>query len=220
MRKALSIFFLLVTIVARSQNPVPVVTLNSKDAGKPLIFFISGDGGWKGFTINLAQTLNKKGYSVIGLDAKSYFWTRKTPEQAAHDISTVLFNSLKERKNKSFILMGYSFGADVAPFIQNRLHKELRPGLMHVVLLSPSPKADFEVHLVEMMGLHKSNGLSVADEVNKLSCPVTLILGDHDSNQLVMNKKTNNVHSIFLPGNHHFNDNIELLVNSILPEID
>ncbi|MCU7547717.1 virulence factor [Chitinophagaceae bacterium LB-8] len=220
MRQVFLLFFVLFTVVARSQSPMPVVTLKSIDTGKPLIFFISGDGGWKGFAPTLAKTFNNKGYPVMGLDAKSYFWTRKTPEQAAKDIGALLVSFLKESKNKNFILMGYSFGADVVPFIQSRLHKELTPSLMHTVLLSPSPKADFEVHIMEMMGIIKSNGLSVAEEISKLTCPVTLVFGSDDSNQLMIPNKANSIHSIYLPGNHHFNDNINLLVNSIIPEID
>ena len=63
------------------------------------------------------QSLNKEGYAVIGLDAKDYFWNKKRPQEAATASEEVLNGSNKEWKKKNIVLIGYSFGADVSPFM-------------------------------------------------------------------------------------------------------
>ena len=52
---------------------------NSHD--KPLIFYISGDGGFNKFSTALCESFSKKGYDVCALNARSYFNNKKTPEQ-------------------------------------------------------------------------------------------------------------------------------------------
>ncbi len=54
-------------------HELPVTLLSSNDTSKPIIFYISGDGGWNNFSSSLAKTLNEKGYMVAGLNAKKYF---------------------------------------------------------------------------------------------------------------------------------------------------
>jgi pimeloyl-ACP methyl ester carboxylesterase len=45
------------------------------------VLFVPGDGGWRGFAINIAQAISQAGYDVYGLDTKRYLesFTGKTP---------------------------------------------------------------------------------------------------------------------------------------------
>ena len=67
------------------------------------------------------------------------------------------------------ILIGYSLGADVLPFMASRLSADLIPKVNRIVLLGPSHTADFEFHLTEWLGeySHKTD-LPVLPEVQKL----------------------------------------------------
>jgi len=38
---------------------------------KPVLFYISGDGGWNKFSNAFIQNLNGKGYEVVGLNARN-----------------------------------------------------------------------------------------------------------------------------------------------------
>lgn len=44
---------------------------------KPLLFYISGDGGFNKFSTSLCEALNKDDFDVIALNAKSYFYDKK-----------------------------------------------------------------------------------------------------------------------------------------------
>src|SRR6185437_16888061 len=101
----------------------PVKEWASTSQDKPLVFYLSGDGGLNKFSNSLCDGINKKGYEVMEFNSKSYFWDKKTPEQTAIDINNYLVKKISGRKNQQIVMIGYSFGADVLPFILSRLPK-------------------------------------------------------------------------------------------------
>src|SRR3954468_6994553 len=104
-------------ILSAQKTSLPLTFYPSADTTKPLIFYISGDGGFNKFSTSFMQSLNKEGYAVIGLNAKDYFWNKKKPEEVATAIEEAINGSNKEWKKKNIVLIGYSFGADVSPFM-------------------------------------------------------------------------------------------------------
>src|ERR1700710_2812618 len=87
-----SILFLIMVLSIKSiaQKDMPIDTLNSRDGSKPLVLYISGDGGFNSFSRSFAQQWNSRGYPVISLDSRSYFWSSRKPENAAADIAGLL----------------------------------------------------------------------------------------------------------------------------------
>lgn len=85
----------------------------------PLVFFISGDGGWKSWNQNVSEELAKKGMPVVDLNAQKYFWNEKTPQKVADELIVLIKQYMQTWNKSTFILLGYSFGACVAPFIAN-----------------------------------------------------------------------------------------------------
>jgi len=161
------------------------------------------------------QALNKEGYAVIGLNAKQYFWNQKKPQEAANAIEAAISESNKEWKKKNIVLIGYSFGADVAPFMLTRFSAAISPKISHLILLSPSTKTDFEIHVLQMLGWGKDAGESVPAEINKLAGPVTIITGD-DENEFPFNQlKIKNKQLIKMPGGHHYDGNISALCKQV-----
>ncbi|HEU0063823.1 MAG TPA: AcvB/VirJ family lysyl-phosphatidylglycerol hydrolase [Flavisolibacter sp.] len=198
-----------VRTLAQSSN-LPIQVLKGSDASKPVIMYLSGDGGWNKFSNSFMSELNKHGYSIIGLNSRSYFWKKKTPKEAAENISTAVEGYMKLWKSNSFILIGYSFGADVAPFIQTNFSNAILNNLRHTVLMSPSDKTDFEVHVLGMLGFTNS-GESVPDQINKLSKPLTIIYRNDEKELALKNK----VKIIKLDGGHHYDGHVEELVKKI-----
>lgn len=199
--------------------PTKILTSN-KDSSKPVILYISGDGGWNKFSTSLIQQFAAAGYPVIGLNAKSYFWEKKTPQQTGADVQLLLDKYCKEWKRNKIILMGYSFGADVLPFVHNNLANEWQKKIKQQVLLSPSANTDFEVHLSEMLGYRRKNGMSVVDEINKTAnCTFIFVFGEADDNFPLNQLKAKNYKNINLPGGHHFDNNVNELADKIEQEL-
>lgn len=194
---------------------LPVRFFSSADKTKPLIFYISGDGGWNAFSTSLVQSLNGQGFPVVGLDAKSYFWNRKTPEQIAQDVNALLQQYSNEWKDKGVVLIGYSLGADVVPFVQTRLPKNILPYLKTTLLLSPSERTDFEVHLLDAF-TSSSHALPVMAEINQLTKPVTIFFGSDEKTDYAKAITSKTVHIVTLDGGHHYNNDASTVAKELV----
>ena len=214
-----AVLFLLLFFFARADaqsTGLPVSAYKGSLSSKTLFFYISGDGGLNNFfSRTLMQQFRQQGFSIIGLNSKSYFWSKKTPEQAANDIGIVINTYLKKWNCQDFVLIGYSFGADVAPFIQMRFPSSLASHAKHIILMSPSQKTDFEIHLLSGLGLYTNKGLNVVSEINKLTLPATLLFGRNEKGFPVESITAKSVKTIKVPGGHHYQWNVTEVVKQI-----
>ncbi len=188
---------------------------------KPIIFYLSGDGGINKFSSSLCDALNKKGFDVVALNSKSYFWDKKTPEQTTIDVNNYLSKKLVGRKNQQVVMIGYSFGADVLPFILNRLPKELNDKILVSFLLASSGNTDFEIHMSDIFGGNTKRSMDVVTELNKLTDDKIVIISASDDGHLELNKITLNryTHEV-LPGGHHFDGDTDEIVKVILNDME
>jgi Type IV secretory pathway, VirJ component len=223
MKKPISILFALLfslfNILSAQKTSLPLSLYSSADTTKPILFYISGDGGFNKFSTSFMQTLNKQGYAVIGLNAKDYFWTKKNPKEASGAIEVAINESNKQWKRNQIVLIGYSFGADVAPFMLTNFSSALASKVIRLVLLSPSPKTDFEIHVMQMLGWGKSSGKSVPAEINKISKPVIFIVGDDEKEFPFSQLTIKNKQIIKMPGGHHYDGDVNALTKQILAQI-
>jgi type IV secretory pathway VirJ component len=196
--------------------PVNIVTAIN-DTSKPLVMYITGDGGWNKFSKNLSIALAAKGYPVIALDARDYFWKKKTAAQTSFDVAQLIRNYQKIWNRKKIILVGYSFGADVMPFVYNLLPADLSAAVANINLLSPSPNTDFEIHLSVLLGAGFSGGEMVVSAVNKITTkPLTLVFGAEENNFPINQLKNHNFVNVRLEGGHHYDGDEVKLCETIL----
>jgi pimeloyl-ACP methyl ester carboxylesterase len=81
---------------------------------RPVVLFAPGDGGWRGFAIDIAKAVAAWGYDVYGIDTKRYlssFTSGKSTLSEADVISD--FHALAERisKDGGVYMVGWSEGA-------------------------------------------------------------------------------------------------------------
>ena len=198
---------------------IPLVITNSKyqDKEAPAALLISGDGGWYGFEQSIADNLATRGIPTIGLDSKKYFWSRRTPEETASDIAKVLSFYAKEWGREKFLLVGYSLGAEIVPFIVNRLPEELKSEIESAVLLSPATTTDFEIHISNMLGMgNRQNTYNTLDEIIKMqSIPTLIIFGEGEKTQIPELLKDTRVTIRKIPGDHHYKFNLPLIMQTM-----
>lgn len=215
MKSIFSCILLLFVVPADSQESLPLQYTDHRDTTKPLIVYISGDGGMNSFSNSLIKSLNNKGYAILALDAKNYFWHKKEPQEFSSALSQATNTYLKNKKRNSFIVLGYSFGADVTPFLITRLPPNLYAKCKYAVLLSPSSNTNFEIKLVDMFGWGSKKGKNVVSELNKLSLPVVLFFGK-DEDDFPVNEVTARKQVIVMNGGHHYDNEVEELANKIV----
>lgn len=187
------------------------------NAKMPLVIMYSGDGGLNSFTTSLGEAIHANGYSVVIVNSRSYFWKKKTPDQATADLSAFLKSAFKNLDHPQWILIGYSFGADITPFVVNRLPADLGKKLSSILLLQPSPTTEFEIKLTDMLGAAKKKGADVLSEVNGIhTAKTTVFLGDNTGGFPLDQIRNKWVQVVRLGGDHHFGGDTKLLSKNIL----
>jgi type IV secretory pathway VirJ component len=144
---------------------LPLVLLPVETPTRRLALMISGDGGWAGIDKEVAAQLAGRGIPVVGVSSLQYFWKRRTPAATAADMTRVLRHYLDSWHATQIVLVGYSFGADVLPFIINRLPPDLRERIVSVNLLALGTGADFEIHVAGWLGGSGDAALPLAPEL-------------------------------------------------------
>jgi type IV secretory pathway VirJ component len=198
---------------------LPVVEVRAKSNGSDtLVVIISGDGGWAGIDRDLADSLSTQGYSIVGLNSLQYFWKRRTPESAAHDLQRIVTHYLAAWHKQKVILIGYSRGADVLPFMANRLSPDLLARTRLVALLGPETNVEFEFHVQDWLSSRDSHtSLPVLPEVEKLrGVPMLCIGGDDESDSLCRKLDPKLATTVILKGGHHFGGDYANLSRIIL----
>jgi type IV secretory pathway VirJ component len=181
-----------------------------------IALFISGDGGWYSFEQSIADKLAEDGIPTVGLDSKKYFWKRRTPEETTSDMEMALNYYCKVWKRERFLLIGYSLGAEIIPFITNRLPDEMKSA-SSAVLLSPEPNSDFEVHISNMLGMgSRQNTYKVPEEIIRMKPVKTLIIyGSGEKTPLPDLIVGSGVTVVKIPGDHHYKFDIALIVKTM-----
>jgi type IV secretory pathway VirJ component len=196
---------------------LPVTTVRTTTAETDtLALLLTGDGGWAGLDRELAARLAERGVSTVGFNSLRYFWHNRTPEEAARDVTRVLEHFLTDWKKARFILIGYSFGADVAPFIANRLPAQLRQHLLAVTLLGIESAADFEVSVADWIPGSGPRGRAVRPELAAIQAPVLCIYGEAESTTICPAGQSGRVRGESIGSGHHFGDDYAAIADHIL----
>lgn len=208
------------TISVAFAEDLPVTMWDAATHNKPLIFYISGDGGMNNFSTELCETINNEGYDVIALNARSYFYSKKTPDQTAIDFSNYLNEKIKGRTNQQIVIIGYSFGADVVPFILNRFPDSFRSKITASFIMASSGSTDFEIHWADILGGNSKRKMDVVAEINRLSNERIIIISSSDDHTLDINKITLDKYTReVLPGGHHFDGDTDEITRVIIKHI-
>ncbi len=193
----------------------------SGEPGNLMAFHLTGDGGWGVTDKGLSNSLAAQGIPVVGLNALRYFWTKRTPEETAQAVERILRYYLAAWKKEKLILIGYSFGADVLPFIVNRLPDELRAKVQLLVFLSPSTTAQFEFHLSNWLGGAEHKGqFPVEPEIEKLKgMKMLCFYGNEEDDSLCQKLAPSLAKIVKRKGGHRLGGNYAPVAEEILSEV-
>lgn len=220
LRSSLLLWCAVLLAAVTSAQELPITVWNASSQDKPLIFYISGDGGINRFSSDLCKTINSNGFDVYALNARSYFYSRKTPQQAAAAIDAYLSAKLNGRPNQQIVLVGYSFGADVMPFILNLLPKELHDKVLVTFIMASSGSTDFEIHWSDILGGNSKRSMDVVSEINKIAEERLVIISASDDRNLDISRITLSKYTReVLPGGHHFDGDTDEITRVILNHI-
>jgi type IV secretory pathway VirJ component len=218
-------------------EPVPIKASKSDDslvAGLPLIevpskgqpknsfaILLTGDGGWAEIDRSIAEALAADGVTVIGWNSLDYYWKSRTPEEASKALAAIITYYRTALQKDEAVLIGYSLGADVLPFLARRLPKELFDKTRLIVYIGLSDRVDFKFSPSAWFGGKPSpNALQVIPEIEKLKGKRMLYFyGRDESDKIVGRIDSSAVTIIELSGGHHFDRRFDLIARDILGAI-
>jgi type IV secretory pathway VirJ component len=192
----------------------------SGQGGDVMAVVLTGDGGWAEIDKRVSARLAVGGVPVVGWSSLRYYWTPRTPEAAGADLARILERYGRLWGKRRFLLVAYSFGADVLPFLVNRLPAELRSRVALLGLLGPSEQASFEFHVAGWLGVETGHH-PTAPEVARLgTTPVLCLRGDDEDDSACRLLHGTTVRSLTLPGGHHFGGNYERIAEALLAGLE
>ncbi|MDP9076780.1 MAG: virulence factor [Bacteroidota bacterium] len=195
---------------------IPLIVYQPPKPTSKMVVLLSGDGGWLGFNDTLAVEFAKRGYHVIGVNARTYFWHQKDPDQTANEFSKLISKYTKLWQVKRVVLSGYSFGADVVPFIYNRLSDDIKPKVSKLQLLSPFLSTDFKVRISDLFSTGDDNRTyKVNEEVQKINIPVYCFYGEAENPKPLAKIVMKNFFVRIVPGDHHYQNSYRQIVFSM-----
>ena len=189
----------------RALQDLPLVEVHPAVGPKTaqMAVLLTGDGGWAVTDKGLLADLAAHGMPVVGWNSLRYFLRRRNPDGTAKDLERVLRHYLPVWRREKVVLIGYSFGADVMPFLVRRLPPDLRSRVSLVALLGPDEKAGFRFHLSEWLGKDSKDTLPVRPELEKLrGMPILCSYGEAEAKSLCKEIDPNLAHILSRPGTH------------------
>jgi type IV secretory pathway VirJ component len=201
-------------------SDLPLVEVPARGPATDILAVIlTGDGGWASIDRDIGNGLAARGIAVVGLNSLRYFWTRRTPAGAAADLERILRHYLTAWQRQRALLIGYSRGADVLPFMASRLPPAMLRRVALIVLMGPELAVDFEFHLADWIGGATSNELPVLPEAEKLrGARVLCVYGEQEADGLCQRLDPGLAVRLALPGGHHFGGDYDTIVGRILSE--
>jgi type IV secretory pathway VirJ component len=211
----------MVSTSSAADNPLglPLALLPATPALDTMAIIYSGDGGWRDIDKEVGSSLQKQGIPVVGVDSLRYFWTERKPQQTAADLSKIIDYYRKQWKVKHVMLLGYSFGADVLPATYALLKPAEKATITQISLLSLSHEVDYVISVMGWLGqkTEGAGGDTIAGLKKIDPKLVQCIYGaDDDDDVACPAAKEIGADVIELPGDHHFDENYDLLTKTIV----
>ncbi|HEY0017588.1 MAG TPA: AcvB/VirJ family lysyl-phosphatidylglycerol hydrolase [Longimicrobium sp.] len=177
----------------------------ARDTGRVFAVVLTGDGPTGGTGKRVAADLAAHGIPSVIWHSLRYYWSPKTPEQAARDLDGVIRQYGERWGKEKVVLVGYSMGADVLPFLVNRLPDDTRARIGGVALLALAHDAVFEFRIEQWWRTSSAPRFATRPEVEKLAgLPVVCVWGRGDDKAACPAMATAPMRVVELKGGHHF----------------
>ncbi len=151
----------------------------------------------------LGELAAAHGSPVLGLKMRSYLSQRRTPDEMAAALAPVVRGQLGDWGRSELMVVGYSRGADIAPFVVNRWPEDLRSQISGIALVGLSERAGFEFHYDDLLfDIARPTDIPTRPEVEKLVGMPMWCLRGADENESFCDRPVAGMQVATHPGSH------------------
>lgn len=185
--------------------PLRPLPAPADSAGRAFAVVLTGDGPTGGLGKAVGRDLSERGIPSVVWHTLRYYWSPRSPEASARDLDAVIRHYSREWGRERVVLVGYSMGADVLPFMVNRLPADTRARIGGVALLALAHDAVFEFRVEQWWGTSRAPPRATRPEVERLGdLAVVCVWGRGDDKAACPQFGTAPVRIVELGGGHHF----------------
>jgi type IV secretory pathway VirJ component len=197
---------------------LPLREFPAKKSGDTFAIILTGDGGWRRIDDRLTRDLHEHGVSVVGFLTPDYYEQRRTPDESARALERTIRRYQLLWHRPHVILIGYSRGADVLPFMASRLPPNLRNSIDLIALLGVESTIDFRYHPSWIPFYHpKETQFPVLPEIEKLRGQrILCVYGEKEKDTLCKALDPKLAMSVRTKGAHHFAGNYKAVAEAIV----
>lgn len=205
---------------------LPILELKAPHVASPtLAIILSGDGGWADIDQKVGQRLQARGVDVIGVDMRDYLREgHRNPQTIGHDVSRIARRYLGLWQRSTVVLVGYSRGADLAPFAATHLAPDIRPRLTLIAMLTLLERASFVYHFSDLWRTTSGRGdtpiLPLVEELHAAGTPMLCIYGKGEPESLCRTAPAGLMTVVERPGKHHFDGNYDAIADIVYQAIE
>ena len=195
---------------------LPIIEVLPRDSSKTLVVFLSGDGGWADIDRRIAVRLAQRGDAVVGLNLRDYLKTKRSPDEVAAAVGAIARVYGARWRRADLLIVGFSRGANLAPFAVSRLPPELSARLRGVALIGLNRAANFKWHLQDVFrDVSRDDDVPTLPELAKLQdVPVACVYGS-DERESACRSTAPEVKRIERRGGHHLDGDFETVADLI-----
>jgi type IV secretory pathway VirJ component len=193
---------------------LPIVEVPARDTSATLVVFLSGDGGWADIDRRIAVRLAQRGDAVVGLNLRDYLRTKRTPEEVSDAVAAIARVYGARWHRSELVVVGFSRGANLAPFAVSRLPSDLMHRLRGVGLIGLNRAANFKWHLQDVFrDVSRDDDVPTLPELAKLhGIPVICVYGSEE-NESACRSAAPTVTRVERRGGHHLDGNYEAVAD-------
>ena len=182
---------------------------------------LTGDGGYAALDKGVSGELVAHGIPVVVLDIRAYLSRRRTPDSSGSDMIRILQHYLSAWSMQRVVVVGYSRGADVSPFMISRLPPDLRARIPLVAMLGLAPRVNFQWHFKDIfIQSHRPSDVLTLPELAKLrGMNLLCIYGADEKESGCRDAPPGLVREQVRRGGHHFDDDFKALGDSVIAAI-
>ncbi len=198
-------------------QPAAVGAAGSVSTRDAFAVLLTGDGGWTGLDQDVSAALAARGIPVVAQNSLKYYWHVRTPDEAARDLGKIVRYYGAKWARRDVLLIGYSFGADVLPFLYRRLPAQTRAQVRSLSLLGLSDFATFEFHLSDWIPGGTGGGVPTVPEIEALGgVRVLCLYGTDETHTACPALHGVGIRVVKLAGGHHFDGDYAALARQIV----